>query len=106
MPARIDIPYDKIASFCRHNHILRLALFGSVLREDFAPESDVDVLVEFAPDKSIGLLGIARMERELSTLLRQRADIHTFRGIEASRNYIRRNDILSSYEVQYEQTES
>ena len=106
MPARIDIPHEKIASFCRRNDIMRLALFGSVLREDFTPESDVDVLVEFAPDKSIGLLGIARMEQELSSLLSRRADIHTFRGIEASRNYIRRNDILTSYEVQYEQTES
>ena len=103
MPARIDIPRDEIASFCRRNHILRLALFGSVLREDFTPESDVDVLVEFAPGKSIGFFGVARMERELSKLLRKRADIHTFKGIEASRNYIRRNDILASYEVQYEQ---
>ena len=103
MPARINIPRDEIASFCRRNNILRLAFFGSVLREDFTPESDVDVLVEFAPGESIGLFGIARMERELSELLRKKADMHTFKGIEASRNYIRRNDILASYEVQYEQ---
>ena len=106
MPARIDIPRDEIASFCRRNHILRLAFFGSVLREDFAPESDVDVLVEFAPNKSIGLFGLARMERELGRLLRKRADIHTFKAIEASRNHMHRNDILTSYEVQYEQAES
>jgi predicted nucleotidyltransferase len=53
--ARIDIPKDEIAEFCRRNRIRRLALFGSVLRDDFTPQSDVDVLVEFEPDARVGL---------------------------------------------------
>ena len=52
MPARIEIPHDEIAEFCRRNHIRRMALFGSVIRDDFTPESDVDVLVEFAPGRT------------------------------------------------------
>ena len=52
--AKIDIPKDKIAAFCRTHHIRRLALFGSVLRDDFRPESDVDVLVEFEPGHPVG----------------------------------------------------
>ncbi len=55
MTARINIDHDKIAEFCRRHHIRRLALFGSVLRDDFGPESDVDVLVEFEPGHVPGL---------------------------------------------------
>jgi predicted nucleotidyltransferase len=60
-----------IVAFCRRNHIHRLALFGSVLRQDFRPESDVDVLVEFAPDHTPGL-GLIRMQDELSRLFHDR----------------------------------
>ncbi|MBI4083660.1 MAG: nucleotidyltransferase family protein [Candidatus Lambdaproteobacteria bacterium] len=66
--ARIEIDRERIADFCRRNHIRKLALFGSVLRDDFGPESDVDVLVEFEPDARVGLFDVARMERELSPL--------------------------------------
>ncbi len=66
--AQIDIPRDQIADYCRRHHILKLALFGSVLREDFRPDSDIDVLVEFEPDHVPGLFGIARMEREMGAL--------------------------------------
>ena len=55
MSARIDIPKNRIAQFCQRHHIQRMALFGSVLRDDFTPDSDVDVLVEFAPGKTPGL---------------------------------------------------
>ena len=55
MTAQIEIPTDVVADFCQRNKIRRLALFGSVLREDFTPESDVDVLVEFEPDARVGL---------------------------------------------------
>jgi predicted nucleotidyltransferase len=75
--ARIDIPDDKISDFCRQNRIKRLALFGSVLRDDFRPDSDVDVLVEFEPDARVGLLGLARMEIELSDLLGRKVDLNT-----------------------------
>ena len=76
MSARIDIPKDKIAEFCRHNRIHRLALFGSVLRDDFTPKSDVDVLVEFEPGHTPGLR-FFRMEEELSELLGRKVDLNT-----------------------------
>ncbi len=63
--AQIEIDHNALAHFCRANKIAKLALFGSVLRDDFAPQSDVDVLVEFEPGKEPGLFGIARMEREM-----------------------------------------
>jgi predicted nucleotidyltransferase len=72
----IDIPRERIAEFCRRNHIRRLALFGSVLRDDFGPESDVDVLVEFDPEYIPGLAFFG-MERELSELLGRKVDLNT-----------------------------
>jgi predicted nucleotidyltransferase len=67
--ARIDIPKDRITEFCRQHHIRRLALFGSVLRDDFGPGSDVDVLVEFEPEHVPGFLGLDELEQQLSGLL-------------------------------------
>ena len=64
----IELHKEQIASFCRERHIRRLAVFGSALRSDFRPDSDIDLLVEFELDHIPGLLGIARMERELSAL--------------------------------------
>ena len=75
--ARIDIPKEEIAEFCRKHHIRRLALFGSVLREDFRPGSDVDVLVEFEPGRPVGLIRLSRIERELSDLLGRKVDLNT-----------------------------
>jgi len=75
--ARIDIPKERIAEFCRQNHIRRLALFGSVLRDDFAPDSDVDVLVEFEPEARVGLLRLAGMEIELGDLMGRKVDLRT-----------------------------
>jgi predicted nucleotidyltransferase len=69
--ARIEIPKDKIADFCRHHHIRKLAVFGSVLRGDFGPDSDVDVLVEFEPGHVPGL-ALVRMQDELSVILGNR----------------------------------
>jgi predicted nucleotidyltransferase len=66
---RIQLPKQKIAEFCRRHHIRKLALFGSALREDFRPKSDVDVLVEFEAEHTPGLIGLAGMEIELSVLL-------------------------------------
>ena len=67
--AQIDIPKNRIAEFCRRHHIRRLSLFGSVLRDDFGPDGDVDVLVEFEAGMSPGLMGLAGMELELSQIL-------------------------------------
>lgn len=73
---RIDVPRERIAEVCRRHHIRRLALFGSVLRDDFTPQSDVDVLVEFEPGKTPGF-GIFDVERELSAIMGRRVDLKT-----------------------------
>jgi len=76
MKAKIEIPKEKLAEFCRRNRIRRLAFFGSVLRDDFTPESDVDVLVEFEPGTRVGLRFFS-MERELSEILGHKVDLNT-----------------------------
>jgi predicted nucleotidyltransferase len=76
MKARIEIPKETLADFCRRNHIRRLAFFGSVLRDDFTPESDVDVLVEFEPGHVPGLAFIS-MQDELSDLIGRNVDLNT-----------------------------
>ena len=75
--AKIDVPKDRIAGFCRLHHIRRLALFGSVLSEDFGPGSDVDVLVEFERGYPVGLIRLAGIERELSEALGRKLDVST-----------------------------
>lgn len=98
MNSRIVIPKDQIASFCRQRHIRRLAIFGSALRPDFGPDSDIDVLVEFEPEHTPGLFGIARMERELSALFGGRkVDLRTPEDL--SRYF--RQDVVAQAEVQY-----
>lgn len=94
---RIDVPRDKIADFCRRHHVRRLSLFGSVLRDDFRPGSDVDVLVEFEPGTRVGLRFFA-MERELSEILGRQVDLNTpgFLSDEILK------DALSEAEVQYD----
>ena len=99
MRARIDISELQIEAFCRRNRIRRLALFGSVLRDDFGPNSDVDVLVEFEPDARVGLITPAGMEIELSRLLGRKAELHTVKGL----NPRFRDEVLQAAEVQYEQ---
>ncbi len=93
---------DRIAEFCQRNRIRRLALFGSVLRDDFTPESDVDVLVEFEPGARVGLAFVT-VQDELSNILGRRVDMSTFRGIEESRNWLLRGEILDSAKVVYDQ---
>ena len=103
MSARIEIPTDRIADFCQRSHIRRLALFGSVLRDDFTPESDVDVLVEFKPCARIGYFALAGLERELGEILGRKADLQTFKGVESNPNWLLREEILNSVEAVYEQ---
>jgi hypothetical protein len=94
------ISKDKIAEFCQRHHISKLALFGSILRDDFAPDSDVDVLVEFESGHVPGYLGLARMEEELSQLLGGRkVDLTT--PMSLSRYF--RSQVLAEAEVQYVQ---
>lgn len=96
--SRIPIPQDELTAFCRQHHIRRLSLFGSVLREDFSPTSDVDVLVEFEPAHIPGFIGLARIERELSELLGgYRVDLRTPEDL--SRYF--RSDVLQNAELQY-----
>ena len=97
MPVHINIDKKKIAAFCRENHICRLALFGSVLRDDFGPDSDVDVLVQFEPEHVPGLFGMARMEHEMSDIFEQKVDLRTAEDL--SRYF--RDEVLSTAEVQY-----
>ena len=78
--ANLYLPDEKIAEFCRRNHIRRLALFGSVLRDDFAPESDIDVLVEFEPGHRLGF-AFFTVQEELSRLLGRRVDLNTHQDL-------------------------
>jgi predicted nucleotidyltransferase len=95
----LAVPHDQIVDFCRHHHIRRLAFFGSVLREDFGPDSDVDVLVEFDPDHIPGLDFFA-MQAELSQILRRQVDLNTLHFISP---YFR-GQVQAEAEVVYEQT--
>lgn len=97
----IEIPKEKIAEFCRKWKIREFALFGSVLREDFRPDSDVDVLVAFSEEARHTLFDLVHMENELKEIFGREVDIVSRRGIEASRNYIRKNTILNSAEAVY-----
>jgi predicted nucleotidyltransferase len=95
---RIDISKDKIAEFCRRHHIRKLSLFGSVLRDDYRKDSDVDVLVEFEPSHGPGFIGLMKMERELSLLLGGRTvDLVTEKFL----NRRIRNQVLATAEIQY-----
>lgn len=98
MKANIPIPKEQLTAFCQSHHIRRLAIFGSALRADLSPESDIDVLVEFDLGHIPGLLGIAHMERELSALLGGRkVDLRTPEDL--SRYF--RQRVLEEAEVQY-----
>jgi len=95
--ARIDIPKERITEFCRQNQIRRLALFGSVLRDDFGPDSDVDVLVEFEPGTRVGLRFFG-LEIELSEILGRKVDLNTLGFIS---DYFR-EEVLAEAEVHYD----
>ena len=96
MSVKIGVPKEAIAAFCRRHHIRKLAFFGSVLRDDFTPESDVDVLVEFEPGHTPGLAFFA-MQRELSAILGRKVDMNTAQGLSP---YFRQ-EVLDGAEVLY-----
>ena len=97
---KINVPREKIEAFCKKNHIRKLAFFGSVLRDDFGPKSDIDVLVEFEKGKTPGLAFFG-MHEELAEIFKRDVDLLTFKGVETSRNPIRRKAILDSAQVYY-----
>jgi uncharacterized protein len=97
----IDLPLEKIAEFCHQWQVTELALFGSVLRDDFRPDSDIDVMVQFHPEAHPTFSTLDQMEAELKTIFDRDIDLITRQGIEASRNYLRRHEILSSAQVIY-----
>jgi len=94
----IQIDRAKIAEFCRKWRITEFSLFGSVLRDDFRPDSDVDVMVSFTPEAGWSLLDLARMEQELETLFDRPVDLVERSGIERSRNPFRKRSVLASAE--------
>ena len=102
MPPKLDIDRERIAAFCRKWRITELALFGSVLRDDFSPQSDVDVLVTFAEDAEWSLFDIVTMQDELKEALGREVDLVEKGAVEQSDNSIRRRHILSNTEPLYE----
>ena len=95
----IELPREAIEEFCRRWKITELAVFGSALRDDFGPESDLDFLVTFAPEATWSLLDKVAIWRGLEMLLGRRVDLVSRRGVERSRNPIRRQEILATAEV-------
>ena len=101
MQANIRIDHEKIAEFCQRWKITELSFFGSALRDDFRPDSDVDILVTFTPDAEWGLFDHVHMEDELSAMLGRKVDLVSRRAIERSANWIRRKAILGTAEPCY-----
>jgi predicted nucleotidyltransferase len=99
--AQVTIPREQLADFCRRWQISELALFGSVLRPDFTPTSDVDVLVTFAPEAQPTLFDLAEMQDELARIFGRPVDLLTKRGVQESPNFLRRKAILESAQVIY-----
>ena len=96
---RLDVSEEELERFCTRWSVAELALFGSVLREDFRAESDVDVLVTFEPDATWGLFDLVRMEDELQTIFHRDVDLVLRSAVERSDNYIRRESILNNCET-------
>jgi hypothetical protein len=100
------IPMDEIAKFCRRWKIRELALFGSALRDDFGPDSDLDILVTFATDADWGMLDHVQMQQELQALLQRNVDFISKRALERSRNWLRRQEILNTAQVLFSEQEA
>lgn len=97
MSVRIPLDRQKIVDFCKRNHIRKLSFFGSVLRDDFRPDSDVDVLVEFEPNFRVGFIRLSGIQIELSEILGRQVDLRT--AADLSRYF--REEVLKAAEVQY-----
>ena len=97
----IELPIEQIREFCDRWQIIEFSLFGSVLRDDFRPDSDIDVMVQFHSEAHPTLFDLSQMEDELKTIFQRDVDLVTRKGIETSRNYLRRKAILSSTQIIY-----
>lgn len=97
----IELPIEQIQNFCDRWQIIEFALFGSVLRDDFRPDSDIDVLVTFAPEAKRGLSETLQMKDELQTIFGRKVDFIVKAAIERSENWLRRKNILESAQVIY-----
>lgn len=95
---QIDIPINQIVEFCRRHKVVEFALFGSVLRDDFGPDSDIDILVSFAPEAGWSLLDFVGMQHELEEMLGRKVDLVERAGL---RNPFRRHEILRNLQVIY-----
>ena len=100
--ARLGISDAQLADFCQRWKITELSLFGSALRDDFGPDSDVDLLVRYGPAPNRSLVDHVAMARELTELIGRKVDLVSKRGVENSRNWIIRRNILNSAELVYE----
>jgi predicted nucleotidyltransferase len=98
---RIDVPENQIVEFCHRWNVTELSLFGSVMRDDFQPGSDVDFLVSFAPDAHWSLLDLVTMQDELQEIFGREVDLIERKAIEKSENYLRRRYILQNARVIY-----
>lgn len=98
---QIQPPYQALVAFCQRWKIAEMSFFGSVLREDFRPDSDIDVMVSFDEAATWGLLELVRMRRELKVLLGRDVDLLTKKSIEQSHNWIRQQEILGTAQVVY-----
>jgi uncharacterized protein len=99
MSVRIEVPIEQIAAFCQRHRIRKLSFFGSVLRDDFTPESDADVPVEFEPGTRVGLISFAGIENELSRLIGRKVDLNTAGFLSP---YFR-DEVLREAEATYDQ---
>ena len=99
--ARVRLPSEQIAAFCDRWNVVEIALFGSVLRDDFGPDSDIDVLVRFRPGQYPSLFGLSEMESDFAEMVGRRVDLVEREGVEQSPNYIRRRAILGSARTVY-----
>jgi len=102
LPTTVPLPVDEIAALCRQHGVVELAVFGSILRDDFGPESDVDFLARFAGD-DLGpwMSRLDELERDLERLLGRPVDVVDWKGIEHSRNPYRRHGILAGHRLLY-----
>lgn len=98
---KIKLSMEQIKAFCDRWQISEFALFGSVLRDDFRSDSDIDILVTFTPESYHTLFHLVQMENELKSIFGRDVDLISRRGIKRSRNYLRRHEILTSAQVIY-----
>jgi predicted nucleotidyltransferase len=96
---QIELPYEKIAEFCDHHPISKLSLFGSILRDDFSPNSDVDMLVEFVPGSKVTYFNLVDMELQLTAIVGRKVDLRTPNELS---HYFRQN-VLDSAQTIYVQ---